>query len=396
MLFRGPLSDATVLEIAAGIRGPYATALLADLGATIIKIETAEGDRLRRSDSIGSDLSSVFLNLNRGKKSVVLDHKSDKTLEILAKLVKNADAVMVDPIGSAFQGLDLSYSSLVSMRPDIIRCEVIDSEGVGSTDEDIEFVAQSASGIAYVQGYKNNHPEYVVTNISHKTVGIVSALSIVAALVGRNRMGAGRDIKIPVVGTMASYLLLEQLSGATFEPTVGSPLYSRTVSPYRRPFKTADGYIAILLYNDGDWTKFFSFAGMTELLGDPRFSNITLRTENIDVLYEKLGERIATNTTAHWLKGLSDLDIPCSPINDFRDLLEDPHLKDVSFFKRLLHPVAGPLIAAPLPAYFSANEGWNNAHSPSLGEYTEAVLIELDQKEPQRRAVGASSGEKPT
>jgi crotonobetainyl-CoA:carnitine CoA-transferase CaiB-like acyl-CoA transferase len=190
-------------------------------------------------------------------------------------------------------------------------------------------------------------------------------------------------IEVPMFETMVSYVMVEQMYGMTFEPAMGSATYPRSTSPFRKPYRTADGHICVLVYTDRHWDAFFRRAGRPDLLEDERFRTIAGRTENIDDLYRLLAELIEGRTTAEWLKLLDEADIPALPLNSIEDLLEDPHLVARDFIRTVTHPTEGAIRTVGIPVKFSGTPGSIGRLAPTLGEHSTELLAE----------VGYSSGE---
>ncbi len=190
----------------------------------------------------------------------------------------------------------------------------------------------------------------------------------VAALRHAERTGQGQEIELPMFETMVSFNLVEHLYGCTLAPPLGEARYPRVVSPFRRPYRTRDGYIAVIPYNDGQWTRFFELIGRPGLMQEPCFASMAARTRNIDALYELLASEVTTRTSAEWLEALRQADIPAVPVKSISELVEDdPHLHQTGFFQEVEHPSEGRVVMTAAPARMPASPLGLRRHAPRLG-----------------------------
>jgi crotonobetainyl-CoA:carnitine CoA-transferase CaiB-like acyl-CoA transferase len=241
---------------------------------------------------------------------------------------------------------------------------------------------QAMSGSAALQAEFAGEPQYVGSAVADKTSGLVLALGIVAALRHAERTGQGQELEAPMFETMASFNLVEHLHGSTFVPPMGEPRYPRVVSRFRRPYRTLDGYLAVIPYNDGQWTKFFTLIGRPELMSEPRFATMAERTRNIDALYEMLANEVAARTSAEWLELLRSADIPAVPVKTLKELVtDDPHLKQTGFFQEVEHPTEGRIVQTAPPVRMPASPAGLRRHAPRLGEHTVEILRELGRSQ---------------
>jgi crotonobetainyl-CoA:carnitine CoA-transferase CaiB-like acyl-CoA transferase len=377
---RGPLSGVRVIDLTSVFLGPYCTQILGDMGADVIKVESPVGDIVR---GIGParhpGMGPIHLSVNRSKRSVVLDLSRPEGRTVMLKLAKTADVFMHSMRPQAIARLGLTYEEVSAARRDIVYCGAYGfAQGGPYADKPAyEDIVQGAAGIASVQGQSEEAPGYVKTAIADKTSGLVAAYAIAMALYHRERTGEGQAIEVPMFETMAAYLLMEQLYGMTFEPAIGGPTYPRLVSPDRRPHRTTDGYICVLVYTDRQWRRLFELVGRLDLMEDDRFRTISARTENTDELYEFLGELIARRSTSEWLELLAEADIPAMPLNSVEDLLRDPHLTQRGFIRQVTHPTEGEIRTVGIPVRFSRTPGQVDRLAPRLGEQTREVLAEV-------------------
>ncbi|MFJ8929851.1 CaiB/BaiF CoA transferase family protein [Streptomyces sp. NPDC102364] len=385
-----PLHGVRVVDITSTLMGPYCTLLLAQWGADVIKVEPPAGDVVRYiGDTRGNGMGPAFLNTNRGKRSVALDLKAPGAAPVLAALVDSADVLVHNLRPAAARRLGLTAESALERNPRLVHC-AFRGFAAGGPDSDrpaYDDVIQAAGGVAALQG-GDGGAEYVRQAAADKTVGVYGAAAVLAALHGRQATGRGRAVEVPMLETMASFTLLEQQGGRVFDPPTGPTGYARTSSPHRRPCRTKDGQLAVMIYTDAQWRAFFAAIGRPALADDPRFRTITERTEHIDTLYSMVNAELLQRTTAEWQAEFDARDIPATRVNTLDDLFTDPHLSATGFFERTEHPTEGPLLlgrppvrmtepaAAGEPSATCSDEGPLRP-APHLGEHTREVLAEL-------------------
>ena len=236
---------------------------------------------------------------------------------------------------------------------------------------------QALSGLASFQAHLAGGPEYAAMAVADKVSGAMLALAIVAALRHRDCTGVGQRVEVPMFETMVSFNLVEHLYGRSFVPPLGDALYPRVVSKFRKPYRTADGYLAALPYTDGHWLRFFVLIGQPECVSDPRFATMAQRTRHIDALYELLGEAMLQRTTADWIVAFKENDIPAVPVKSADELLDDPHLAAVGMFRQTSHPTEGELLSVRSPIRLSKSPLDADRDPPRLGENTADVLSEI-------------------
>jgi crotonobetainyl-CoA:carnitine CoA-transferase CaiB-like acyl-CoA transferase len=226
-----------------------------------------------------------------------------------------------------------------------------------------------------------------------RILGVSAAHTVLAALVHRERGGAGQSIDVPMFETIAQLVLGDHMGGRTFEPAIGPPGYPRLLAADRRPFKTSDGYICVLIYNNKEWETFFRAVGRDEqYVTDPRLSDHAVRTQHYSEVYKIVADIIATRSTADWLALLGEHDIPSVPLYDLDDLIDDPHLKAVGFFHSMDHPSEGAIRLTGIPSRWSATPPAITAHPPQLGEHSGEVLREAGLSEAEIEALIAEGG----
>ena len=375
-----PLQGVRVIDLTTTFMGPYCTLLLAQMGADVIKVEALDGDIVRY---IGPErnhgMGTIFLNANQGKRSIALDLKDERGMAVMDRLLSGADVFVTNMRPRAVEKLNLTAERVRELNDRIIYCGLT---GFGSKGPYREYpayddVIQAVCGLAYVQAGQDSPPSYVRTPVADKVAGLMGVGAILAALLGRVSSGTGQAVEVPMYETMAEFLLLDQQGGLVFDPPIGPPGYARMSTPFRKPYRTKDGYLGVVVYTDRQWLSFFDLIGQPELADDPRFATITARTHNIDALYQILEAEMSTRTNAEWTETLVLHNIPCTPVNTVTDLLSDKHLESVDFFTTVDHPTDGRLRMPRLPITFTDVDTEDQRPAPRLGEHGPDLLREL-------------------
>lgn len=337
----GPLKDVKIVDMASVVLGPFATLQLADLGAEVIKIENGEsaagGDMMRRAGaSPTGDIGPIYTALNRNKKSLNLNAQKAEDRALILDLLADADVFIHNVRMAGMERLDLGYEAVRAVNPDIIyvHCAGYGSGGRYAPLQAFDDLIQAASGFAALSEIRDGQrPQYSPSLVADKVSGLFAAQAVMAAYIARQNGAGGQFVEVPMLECFTWFNMVENLWGATFIPALGKLAYTRSVNPRRRPYPTADGYIAIVPYNDKQWARFFELAGRPGVFEDPRFSTYEERTKNTGELYAIIEELMGTRTTADWLVLLADNNIPAMQYNRMADVLVDPHLSDVDFFE---------------------------------------------------------------
>jgi crotonobetainyl-CoA:carnitine CoA-transferase CaiB-like acyl-CoA transferase len=376
----GPLAGIRILDLTSVILGPYATQILADFGADVIKVESPAGDIMRHVGPMrNKGMGHIYLNLNRNKRSVALDLKTAAARDALRKLAATADVFVTNVRPAAMARLGLGYEDIRAVSPRIVYASAtgFGARGRYAGKPAYDDLIQGLSGIAAIAPDAwGGEPRYMPIAIADRTTGLYLANAISAALFHRERTGQGQAIEIPMFEVFAEYLLGDHLSGLTFDPPEGPQYYPRLVSKHRKPYATKDGYVCVLVYTDLHWRNFFKAISREDLLTDPRFSTHGGRADNIDDVYAFVADTLKTRTTAEWLDLLEKADIPAAPLHDIASLLDDPHLNDAGFFRIVDHPTEGPLRMTDVPGTWSKSPPAVRSLPPNLGEHTTQILRE--------------------
>ncbi|MEM8974241.1 MAG: CoA transferase [Pseudomonadota bacterium] len=382
----GPLNGIRVIECSTVALGPWAAQTLGDLGADVIKIESKTGDTTRYLGPARNDqMASFYLGCNRNKRSIVLDLKSDSGREVLLALAKKADVVLHNFRTAPAKRLGLTYASLSAANPSIICAAAYGyrSEGPMGARAAYDDIIQAGTGMASLQSVIDGEPRFVPSVVADKTTSQAFTIAILAALVERERSGVGQDIEVPMFETLVANVMVEHLFGETFLPSVGTAGYKRILNAERRPYRTKDGFFALLPYTDGHWQEFSVRVGRPELGEDERFLTLQSRLKHVEDYYGLLGEIAATRTNAEWSALLADSNIPHGPVNTLEDLLEDEQLKATGFWKEVEHPSEGRLRMPDVPQRFSRTPADIKRLPPRLGEHSVEILQEAGYSDKQ-------------
>jgi crotonobetainyl-CoA:carnitine CoA-transferase CaiB-like acyl-CoA transferase len=374
-----PLHGIRILDLSTVVLGPYASQILAEYGAEVIKIEAPEGDSTRRTGPTTEDgMGAIFLGVNRGKKSVVLDLKQQQARASLLALVDTADVLMHSIRPQKLASIGLDPDALRSRNPRLVYVGLLGfgADGPYGGLPAYDDIIQGLSGCAGLMERQSGVAQYFPTIAADKTTGLMAAHAILAALLGRERTGEGAYVEVPMLECMVAFNLVEHQYGRSFEPPLSAPGYPRLLNPFRKPFRTLDGYLCAMPYTDLHWQRFFIEAGRPDLAADERFGTIGLRTRHIEALYEIADRLLATRTTAQWLDACARLEIPASRMNRLEDLPDDEHLVATGFFHHLRDPAMGELRFPGVPVRIDGRRA-TVSMAPRLGEHTEEILSTL-------------------
>ena len=375
----GPLSGLKVLELTSVVLGPWAAQIIADMGADVIKIEAPFGDSNRQlGASKNPGMAALYLSNNRNKRSLVLDLKQESARDALLAIVKDCDVFLHNNRPQVMTKLRLEYEDIKSVNENIIYCGTYGHSKDGPSGEKgaLDDSIQAVSGVAALNELVLGEPRYLPTVVADKTTAITVVYSILAALFHRERSGVGQEIEVPMFETMVSFVMAEHIWGEVFEPKLGEAGYTRLMSDHRKPYKTKDGYIAVLPYMNNHWKTFCEKAEREDLIEDERFKDLSSRVKNIDDTYSETGKILATKTTQEWLDIFAGTKVPVIVVNSLEDLFHDPHLEAVDFWKSFDHPTEGQLKMPGFPSKFSKTPASIRKHAPKLGEHSKEILAE--------------------
>ncbi len=372
------LGGIRILDLTTVVFGPYASQVLADYGADVIKIEAPGGDSTRNTGPAREPgLAAIFLGINRNKRSVVLDLKQAAAREALLALVDGADVLMHSMRPAKMAKLGLDPATLCARNSRLVYAGLYGFGSGGAYDGQPAYddIIQGLSGVADLMRRQTGTPQYLPTVAADKTCGLVAAHAILAALFQRERTGRGQALEVPMYESMTSFLMVEHLYGGHLSDAPDAMGYPRVLTRWRRPYATADGHICMMPYTDGQWQRFFTHSGRPDLAADERYTTIAARTRHIESLYALAGEIVAARNTAYWLALCQELEIPAAPVNRLEDLPADPHLRSVGLFVDV-DDGRGNLYRYARSPVRLAESKVAPAMAPRLGEHTQEVLRE--------------------
>jgi crotonobetainyl-CoA:carnitine CoA-transferase CaiB-like acyl-CoA transferase len=375
----GPLHGVTVLELAQIMAGPSCGALLADLGAEVIKVEKMPGgdDTRRYAEPSIQGESAAFMMMNRNKRGIAVDLKTEGGRRVLRRLVETADVLTENYRRGALDRLGLGYDALKAVNPALIYCSI---SGYGRTGPaadkgGFDLIAQGVSGLMSITGEPGRPPVKVGSPVTDMNAGLLAALGIVSAYVHRLKTGVGQFVDTSL---MEAGIHQTAWQAAIFFATGVSPGPGGSAhvlaAPYQA-FPTADGWINIGGANQANWERMARTVGVPELITDPRFIDNSARMAHREALTALLGERLQQRPTQDWLQALDAAGIPAGPIQDIGTMTRDPQTLAREMVVELEHPVAGTTRALGVPVKFSATPGSVRRPAPTFGQHTREVLL---------------------
>lgn len=388
---RGPLAGIKVLDFSRILSGPYASMVLADLGAEVVKVEpVGSGDETRNFPPFKGPLSHYFIALNRSKKSITLDLKSPEGAKIARDLARKCDVVLENFRPGVMDRLGLGYETLKADNPGLVYCSIT-GFGRNSPHGDkpaFDIVAQALSGVMDVNREPGHPPNKLGIPLGDMAGSIFSLFGLLAALVERNTTGQGRHVEIAMLDSliaMQGYLSqIYFVSGNSPQP-VGTRHPS--IVPYGA-FPTRDGHVIVACLTERFWHNFARCLGREDLITDPRFAEYEKRLENRDALEPEICEIMEKDTTEYWLDRLTEFDVPNAPILSIAESLEQEHVAARGLIETVTHPDVGDMQLVRGPIRFDG-EGPAPARAPALlGEHTRSVLSDwLGYDEEEARAL---------
>jgi crotonobetainyl-CoA:carnitine CoA-transferase CaiB-like acyl-CoA transferase len=380
------LQGVKIVDLTAVVFGPFATQILADLGADVIKVETPVGDAFRYAGkpAVTPGLGPSFMALNRGKRSIVLDLKKPDDLDVMKGLIAEADVFALNVRGKAVERLGLDYEAVKTINPNIIyaHCVGFGQDGPYADLQAYDDVIQAATGTTTLLGRVDGNPKprYIPSLIADKVAGLHGAYAILAAIIHRMRTGRGQKVEIPMMEAFSNFMFLEHLNGLTFDPPNGKAGYFRQIDPDRQPFPTADGYISLVPYTDPSLPVMFQILRDPDFLKQEKFATPKDRFQNLALLYQRIAELTPNFTTAALLEACHAAQIPAQAVRDLDEILDEPHLASTGFFKPRIHPTEGKYFEMKPPIKFSDAATVPSRFPPKLGEQSDDIRAEQSSK----------------
>lgn len=368
----GPLAGIRVLDLTSVVMGPYATQILGDLGAEVISVEDPKGDT-NRIMGAGPEpgLTGVALNLLRNKRNVCLDLKHPAGREAFLRIAATCDVLVTNLRPAPLARLGLDYDTIRSVRPDIVMCQAHGwpSDSSSPNAPAYDDVIQAVTGVADTFARQSGRPALAPTLIADKVSGLTIVYAVLAALFHRERTGEGQFVEVPMVEAISSFTLVEHGAAAIPEPPLGPAGYPRILIPERRPYATADGWIAVLPYSTKDYNALFAEGGRGDLVDDRRILTAPARMQHASELYAVIEQILPMRTTEFWVDFCAHHDIPAAPVRTLDEVVADLPLAE--------HPHVGAYRQIPSPVRFGSSPTSVRRGAPRLGEHSAEVLLEV-------------------
>jgi crotonobetainyl-CoA:carnitine CoA-transferase CaiB-like acyl-CoA transferase len=395
------LAGLRIVDITTIVLGPFATQILGDLGAEVIKVETIEGDMNRAVPPQGAPgISATFMNNNRNKRSIAIDLKQEAGKEVLRRLIARSDALVHNMRQTALDRLGFGWEAVHAINPRLVYCAALGygSDGPYAGKPAYDDIIQAAAGLAGLSLMRDGEPAYHATVTADKVAALYTVYAVLAALLHRERSGGtGQLVEVPMFEAVSAFALNEHLMGATFAAE-GKTGYHRALARNRKPYRTADGWIAVLPYTAAQWTRVLTVLGREDVTQMPWFRDNAARSARSDELYAILAASLGSRSSREWLEMFEREDVPCGPVNTTDELLQDPHLAAVEFFTPGFSGATPVQRTLRQPVLFRGTEQKPDAMAPPLGGDTFPLLGDLGYSEAEihrlkgLRAVACTEG----
>ena len=375
----GPLAGYRIIELTSMLTGPWATSLLGDQGADVIKIEVPGiGDHTRSVGARRGDLSVNFLNINRSKRSITLNLKDNDATDILKKLATTADVFIQNFRPGVVERLGLSEPEIRRISPHIIYLSMsgFGEKGPLSTKPVYDPIIQAISGLTTIQaGSDSARPRLVRTILPDKLTAIVASQAVTAALLSRERDGKGQHVRLSMLDSILSFLWASDMGEQTYvEDSIGG---QEPASFIDLIYETRDGYMTISTMGNKEWAALARAVERPELLDDPRFKSASLRDRNVDARLELVQGILITRTTQEWMTLFEREGVPCAPALTRNEVIKHPQIIASEILIETVHPVAGRLRQTRTAARFEGTPTEIRQGAPRLGEHNLEILTEL-------------------
>ncbi len=389
-----PLTGMRVLDVSQVMAGPFCCMMLGDLGADVIKIEPpVTGDQTRGAMSFklkGAD-SLGFINMNRNKRSVVLDLKTDAGRKAFHKLVETADVLVENYRPGAVKRLGIDYDTLKAINPSLIYASIsgFGQTGPWSQRPGFDLIAQAMAGVMSITGHPGAAPAKSGVPLADIGCSLFAVYAILSAYIGRQNTGLGQHIDASLFEAALAFAvwdISEYLGTGNIPGRIGTA--NRMSAPYQA-VRAADDYFVMGANNDGLWRKLCDVMERTDLLADPRFATIALRLANREILIADLERTFATRPAADWVERLLAAGIPAGPIYDYAQALDNEHADHRGVLMDIEHPVEGTVRSMGFPVKLSGTPQQVRRPPPLLGQHTEEILAELNLTDDEKRALAA-------
>ena len=375
-----PLAGLRVLDLTRILVGPYATMILADLGADVIKLEMpGRGDDARAFPPHINDESAYFMSLNRNKRSITLDLKSETGKRLFRDMIGKVDILVENFRPGTMDRLGLGYDDLKTINPGLIYAAAsgFGQTGPYSRKPAYDAIVQAMGGVMSITGQTGGEPTRVGTSIGDITAGLFAATGILAAVIHREKTGEGQMVDVAMLDCQVA-ILENAIARYDITGEIPAPIGNKhpSIVPFE-PFATQDGQLMVAAGNDALWAKLCRAIGRNDMIDDPRFQTNPLRHEHYDEMRPPLAEAFQRRSTAEWQAILDEAGVPNGPINSVDAVMQDPQVLAREMVVPVDHPTAGRTRLPGIPIKMSATPGEIRSPAPLLGQHTEEILIDL-------------------
>ncbi|MBV1906400.1 MAG: CoA transferase [Pseudomonadales bacterium] len=382
----GPLTGYRILDLTTVISGPFATMLLGDQGADVIKIESIEAPDHARGAGYGdSKFTATFLNNNRNKRGITLNLKSEKGRHVLFKLIETADVFIQNFRPGVVERLGIDEDPVRAIKPDIIYASIsgFGEKGPWSHKPVYDPIVQAISGLTTIQaGSDEERPRLVRTILPDKLTGMTAAQAVTAALAHRERTGEGQHVRVSMLDSVVAFLWSSDMGGQTF---IGNEVDTQTAATFiDLIYETSTDYISVSAMSNKQWHALCNAVGHPEWLEDERFKTPALRDKNANARLELTQQALLTKSAVEWLALLDEAGVPCAPVLKRKEMIEHPVVKASELIIETEHPVAGPLRQTRPAARFSESSTEIRHGAPLHGQHTDELLEEIGISQSER------------
>ena len=374
------LKGLKVVEFCEIAAGPFCAMLLADMGADVVKVERPGGDAMRMWPPVNDGYSENFASINRNKRSVVLDMKTEDGLRAAKAIILDSDVVVENFRPGVMARLGIDYEAMSAEKPSLIYCSIsaFGQSGPRSKEGGFDLTMQAMSGIMSVTGEPGGAPTKCGVPLCDFVAALYGAFGVVSALNERQRTGKGQNLDVSMLGTSLAIAALQtsEYFGTGKDPRKLGSAHPRN-APYQA-FRAQDGYFGMAAGNNSLWHQVCDVVGLPELKEDDRYLTPTLRAQNQEALRETLEAVFETQPVAHWLSAFAAAGVPSSPINSYSDALSDPQVVHMGWVQDITLPNGKATKTFGSPLRINNQTLSIAASPPALGEHTEEVLGKVD------------------